>query len=149
MALPKMFTKRNEVGKRKSGGESAKPKATPKTTKPAPKKEAIPAVVEPAKKESGKQMPMGTFIAIERQHLSEKASRLAEEGQYVFRIADGASKAEVRGAVERLYSVHVESIGIIRMPAREIGRGRRKGTRSGYKKAIVRLKKGDRIDLTV
>jgi large subunit ribosomal protein L23 len=79
--------------------------------------------------------------------LTEKGNRLREsENQYLFEVASGANKAQIRNAVEKLWSVSVEDVRtlIVRGRIRRMGRGHAKT--QNWKKAIVQLKKGDTID---
>jgi large subunit ribosomal protein L23 len=86
--------------------------------------------------------------ALIRPHVSEKASVLSENGFYVFRIEKKANKNEVKKEVETKYKVTVEEVRVISVPSKKRRTGRTVGKRSGYKKAIVKLKKGQTIDLT-
>ncbi|PIR69764.1 MAG: 50S ribosomal protein L23 [Candidatus Niyogibacteria bacterium CG10_big_fil_rev_8_21_14_0_10_46_36] len=78
--------------------------------------------------------------------VTEKSARLAEEGVYTFRVKDDATKNEVRKAVEELYRVHVASVNVSWVrPKRRVLRGVT-GTKSGYRKAMVALKAGEKIE---
>jgi large subunit ribosomal protein L23 len=80
--------------------------------------------------------------------LTEKGNRLREaENQYLFEVARGANKTQVRNAVEALWKVSVTKVHtmIVRGHMRRMGRGHAKT--QNWKKAIVSLKKGDSIDL--
>jgi len=80
-------------------------------------------------------------------HVSEKATAAAEGGrQVVFIVRSDANKAEVRAAVELLFEVKVDGVTVARMPAKEKRFGQRKGIRSGWKKAYVRLAPGHDIN---
>lgn len=80
--------------------------------------------------------------------LTEKGNRLREQSnQYLFEVERTANKAQIRDAVETLFSVKVERVHtlIVRGRMRRMGRGHSK-TRN-WKKAIVSLKEGESIDL--
>jgi len=80
-------------------------------------------------------------------HTSEKAVRLAgSDNQYTFKVHSRANKNEVKKQIEKMFGVKVESVRILIMPDKIKTFGRRKGVKSGYKKAIVSLKKGDVIN---
>lgn len=80
--------------------------------------------------------------------VSEKGWRLQEEGKYVFRVHTAANKVEVKRAVESLFKVHVLDVWMIRVPAKPRRRkAYQRGTVSGWKKAIVQLAEGQRIDV--
>lgn len=81
-------------------------------------------------------------------HVSEKASRLADEvRRHVFKVVPDATKSEVKAAVEWLFEVKVESVGIVNMQGKRKGLGRRRGRRKHWKKAYVALVEGDDIQL--
>ncbi|MGH8174040.1 MAG: 50S ribosomal protein L23 [Rhodanobacteraceae bacterium] len=81
-------------------------------------------------------------------HISEKSARLQEVNQYVFEISQTATKADVKAAVEQLFSVEVKSVNVVNM----IGKARsfrfRSGTRGSKRKAYVRLAEGHTIDVS-
>jgi len=82
-------------------------------------------------------------------HVSEKTAIAAEmEGRHTFRIANNASKLEVRKAVEKLFEVDVRSVQIINVRGKSKRFGSAEGKRSDWKKAIVRLAEGQDIDFT-
>ena len=79
--------------------------------------------------------------------LSEKANILREDGKYVFRVDPRANKTIIKEAVRRLYKVNPVSCTVMVVG----GKPKRLRTRSGYtsswKKAIVRLPKGEKIGI--
>ena len=81
-------------------------------------------------------------------HITEKSTLLSEQNAVVFRVAQGASKPEIKAAVEALFNVSV--VGVNTMITK--GKSKRwKGkpyTRSDVKKAIVTLAEGQSIDIT-
>ncbi len=86
---------------------------------------------------------------LRRPHISEKATNLAEKGFYVFRVEKIACKKEIKKEIEKRYGVSVLSVRIINIPSKKRRVGRTEGTKKGYKKAIVKVKKGQNIDLTL
>lgn len=80
-------------------------------------------------------------------HVSEKAAALSSKDTYVFDVPVTANKVEVRKAVEGLYGVKVESVRMIRGIGKIISRGKISGSRNRWKKALVGVKKGQKIDL--
>ncbi|RME22672.1 MAG: 50S ribosomal protein L23 [Deltaproteobacteria bacterium] len=79
--------------------------------------------------------------------ITEKTNRLQEEhNQVVFRVAKDANKIEIRQAVEKLFGVKVVSVKTYRTPKRWRRVGRGVGRRPSWKKAIVKLRQGDRIE---
>ena len=80
-------------------------------------------------------------------HVSEKATALTESvRQVVFKVRSDATKADVRAAVELLFEVKVAHVTVARMPAKAKRFGQRQGTRSGWKKAYVKLAEGHDIN---
>jgi len=70
----------------------------------------------------------------------------AENNQYVFKISNRATKADVKQAVEGIFEVKVEKVQVITVPGKEKRRGAHLGRRPGYRKAVVRLVEGQSID---
>ncbi|PJA84731.1 MAG: 50S ribosomal protein L23 [Candidatus Nealsonbacteria bacterium CG_4_9_14_3_um_filter_37_13] len=79
--------------------------------------------------------------------VTEKATLLAKGNQYVFKVWSTAGKVEIKKAIENLYGVDVLSVKIIRVPAKRRRLGRIRGWRKGYKKAIVKIKEGQKIEI--
>lgn len=79
--------------------------------------------------------------------VSEKSYSLIEENKYAFRIHDRAHKTQVRQAVEELFDVKVERVNVMRVKPKPKRRGYHRGTRPGWKKAVVQLREGDKIDI--
>lgn len=83
--------------------------------------------------------------------VSEKSTDLAHDNKYTFEVSPRANKIEIRRAVEDRYSVHVTSVRVMTMPAKQKGAGyigtnkRRRGLTPSWKKAVVTLADGDRI----
>lgn len=91
--------------------------------------------------------PISHFDLIRKPHISEKAFYSGEQNKYVFKVAKKANKTEVKKAVQNIYGVLVEKVNIINVPEKaKMYRGR-PGEKSGYKKAVVKLKKGQTIDV--
>jgi large subunit ribosomal protein L23 len=79
--------------------------------------------------------------------VTEKAERLkAEQSRYTFKVARTANKIEVRNAVERLFKVHVREVRVMNFLGKMRRMGRFSGRRPDWKKAIVTLKQGERIE---
>ncbi len=78
--------------------------------------------------------------------ISEKAGHLVSLNKYVFKVKNSANKIEVKKAVENAYKVKVTQVNIIRMEGKHRNYGRTSGKMSDFKKAIVTLKKGDKIE---
>ena len=79
--------------------------------------------------------------------VSEKSYHQITENRYTFRVHPDAHKTQVRQAVEELFDVKVVGVNIVKMPPKPKRRGMIKGTKPGWKKAIVELKAGDKIEI--
>ncbi|MDE2311981.1 MAG: 50S ribosomal protein L23 [Patescibacteria group bacterium] len=78
--------------------------------------------------------------------VSEKSGRLTESGKYVFNVAKSANKVEIKKAVEKAYHVNVTQVNIINNKAKARNYGRAVGHTSPFKKAVITLKKGQKIE---
>jgi large subunit ribosomal protein L23 len=79
--------------------------------------------------------------------VSEKSTLVADKHeQVVFRVADAASKPEIKAAVELLFKVKVESVQVLNVKGKEKRFGRHMGKRRSWKKAYVCLAPGQEIN---
>ena len=101
-----------------------------------------------AKKQAGAGVDINHYDVIVAPHITEKSTLLGENNAVVFKVAPGASKPQIKAAVEALFNVSV--IGVNTLTAK--GKTKRwKGrpyTRSDVKKAVVTLADGQSIDIT-
>ena len=80
--------------------------------------------------------------------VTEKSTILLEQNKIVFKVPNGANKINLKKNIEKIFKVNVTKINIINKQNRtKIARGK-KVKISGFKKAIITLKKGQSIDLT-
>ncbi|MFN8110837.1 MAG: 50S ribosomal protein L23 [Thermoleophilia bacterium] len=80
--------------------------------------------------------------------ISEKSYALvAAHNQYTFRVLESAHKTVIRQAVEEQFDVTVTDVRIVNVRSKPKRRGATRGRRPGWKKAIVELKAGDRIEM--
>ena len=81
-------------------------------------------------------------------HVTEKSTNLSEQNKIVFKVPAKANKNNLKKSIEKIFKVNVTKINIInKQPRLKISRGRKVNI-TGYKKAIITLKKGQSIDLT-
>jgi large subunit ribosomal protein L23 len=79
--------------------------------------------------------------------VTEKTTRISDgSNQYVFQVIKDANKSEVKGAVEMLFDVNVESVRIVNVKGKNKSFRMRPGKRSDWKKAYVRVQEGQVID---
>ena len=79
--------------------------------------------------------------------VSEKSYSLIADRKYSFKVHKDAHKTQIRQAVEELFGVRVENVNISHVRPKPKRRGAIRGTKPGWKKAIVQLKPGDSIEI--
>jgi large subunit ribosomal protein L23 len=79
--------------------------------------------------------------------ISEKRYALMSEGKYTFRVHERAHKTQIAHAVEEIFGVGVAEVRTSRVRAKPKRRGLHQGTSRAWKKAVVQLAPGDRIEL--
>ena len=79
--------------------------------------------------------------------VSEKSYAGLADRKYTFRVHEDAHRTQVRQAVEQLFGVKVESVHMLKVPAKPKRRGAFKGVRPGWKKAVVQLREGHTIEI--
>ena len=91
---------------------------------------------------------MNAYDVILAPVITEKATKLSETNQVVFRVADTATKPDIAKAVESLFKVKVKAVNTVRQKGKpKMFRGR-PFVKSDFKKAIVTLVEGYQIDIT-
>ena len=80
--------------------------------------------------------------------ITEKATILSEQNKTVFKVHKKANKKNIKKNIEKLFKVNVIKVNIVNLKAKIKFKQGRLSKKSGYKKAIVTLKKGQSIDLT-
>ena len=120
-------------------------KEAPKAEKKVVKKEE--PKVEKKEVKVAKATKGFSFEVLKAPHVTEKASDLTEKNQYVFEVWPSTNKIEIKKAVHQLYGVDAIRVQIINIHSKERRVGRTIGTKKGYKKAIVTLKKGQKIEI--
>jgi large subunit ribosomal protein L23 len=81
-------------------------------------------------------------------HVSEKTTMIADSNrQHVFQVLPGASKTEIKAAVEQLFDVKVAHVRVLNMKGKTKRFGQMEGKRSGSRKAYVTLAEGQDINL--
>ena len=151
MALLDFLKKKKDTEKSKKEGKTSqkkpakvsaiKPEAAIKNTAVNKVQEAEPA------RARGKANVNFSYNAIKQPHISEKASYLAEKDQYIFEVLPDYNKNEIKNAVEGIYGVDVLSVNMIKIPAKKRRLGRTEGFRKAYKKAVVKIKEGQKIEI--
>ena len=79
--------------------------------------------------------------------VSEKSYHQITENRYTFKVHKDAHKTQIRQAVEELFDVKVVGVNVVKVQPKPKRRGLIKGTRPGWKKAVVQLRAGDTIEI--
>jgi len=137
MAIFDVFKKKKTASAPLSGATAGKGKKEVHEVKPP----AAPAVSKP-KKISGQ-----AYGVIKRPHVTEKATDLTSQNQYIFEVFEDSNKNQVKKAVEDVYGVDVVSVNIVNIPRKRKRLGRIEGWSGGCKKAIVKIKEGQKIEV--
>jgi len=90
---------------------------------------------------------MDARTVLVRPVISEKSYALIAEGKYTFRVADRAHKTQIAHAVEEVFGVSVDAVRTSQVRAKPKRRGLSKGKSRSWKKAVVQLAPGERIEL--
>jgi large subunit ribosomal protein L23 len=81
--------------------------------------------------------------------VSEKSTMVADKNrQYVFRVADRATKPEIKAAVELMFKVEVEKVSVVNIKGKTKRFGRSMGRRDNVRKAYVSLKQGQELNFS-
>ena len=129
-----------------------------KNKEEANEKEKITAEKEaPTKKKAGKNLSNNDTTSInlkrnlqniiKKPRITEKTVlRVDSARAYTFSVDEKATKKDVKEAVEKIYNVVPVKVNMTKIPRKAVGVRRGKGFKNGGKKAVVYLKKGDKID---
>jgi len=136
----------NILKKKKTEKETKEVKAEIKEKEVEQKKEVPKVKPEKSQKPTGK-ISISFLALLKAPHITEKATDLSEKNQYIFKVDRRANKTEIKKTVEKLYGVKVLDVKMINAPRKKRHLRRISGWRKGYKKAIVKLREGQKIEL--
>lgn len=121
----------------------------PKPKKPVKKVEKVERPTpKPIKKPKVRKIPAWEISKlILTPQITEKATDLKAQDKYIFKVARIANKSQIKKAVQALYGVKVISVNIINIHRKSRRIGRTSGFKPGYKKAVVTLAKGEKIEM--
>jgi len=113
------------------------------------KKEVVKEVIKKeAVKKQVKSLVTQIWNVLKSPSITEKAVNMTSQGNfYTFEVERTANKMQIKKAIEAKYTVDVLQVRTINIPSKKVRRGKIEGTRSGYKKAIVKLKEGQKIEV--
>jgi large subunit ribosomal protein L23 len=88
------------------------------------------------------------YSIIRAPRVSEKTARLQEvSNQYVFEVANDATKADIKVAVEKIFDVKVDAVNVVNVKGKSKAFKNRTGRRGDWRKAYVKLAEGQSIDV--
>jgi len=90
---------------------------------------------------------MHVYDILQKPVITEKTAILGENGKYTFKIRKDANKRHVKEAVEKAFKVTVLAVNIINVPGKRRRVGRQRVLTQSWKKAVVTLKAGQKIEL--
>ena len=79
--------------------------------------------------------------------ISEKSTQLSTLGKYVFLVNKNATKPEIKKVIEGVYKVNITDVHIVNVKSKKKRLGQSIGVRPGYKKAMITLKAGQKLDV--
>ncbi len=90
---------------------------------------------------------MHVFEVLRRPIVTEKTTEMLDQSKFTFEVAKGANKMQIREAVEKAFSVNVVDVNVIRVPGKTRRVGKRQVQTSAWRKGVVTLKPGQKIEL--
>ena len=88
-----------------------------------------------------------SYEVVREPHISEKSNGQGSQDKYTFKVSANANKPEIKKAVEGIYRVEVLAVNMVTIPKKKRRLGRHEGFKKAYRKAIVTLKKGQKIEV--
>lgn len=92
-------------------------------------------------------MNLNTYEVLRRPIVTEKSTEQIASGKYTFEVASTANKIQIEQAVEQIFKVDVVDVNIIKVHGKMRRVGKHRGLTSPWKKAVVTLREGQRIEL--
>jgi len=136
MALKDIFKNKKEISETKEK----------KTEKKVTKKKVVKATPKKVVKSKKVTSEGFAYRILKFPHITEKATILSQSNQYVFVVYNDVNKIEIKKAIEMLYGVKVIKIQVINIPKKKMRVGRTFGWKKAFKKAIVKVKDGQKIE---
>ena len=158
MALLDIFKKREKEEEKEKKGKPVSAPPSPKrlrlwrpskatVDKEEKKVEKVKSKLKKLSEERKEISPSLSSMILKAAHVTEKAGDLAEKNQYIFKVYPEANKIKIKKAIQDIFKVDVTSVKIINVPKKKRRLGKISGWRRGYKKAIVGIKKDQKIDI--
>jgi len=136
--------------KKPSPPVTRKPKQKGKEVEKPSQEEVAKKVKKSKKRKKKPELKKTSKVAyriLKGPQVTEKATLLSQQNQYVFKVYSRANKSEIKKAIKDVYGVNVVWVRIIKIPKKRRVLGRISGFRKGYKKAIIKIKEGEKIEI--
>ncbi len=149
----------NKIKKKIIEEKVSEPKDKPQTKQSRPQKEvkkdtekSQKTITKTKKKSShlgitGKKIKGVAYRILEKPLVTEKVTDLGAYNKYAFYVSKRANKTEIKKAIKEVYGVTPVSVNIINLKSKKVRFGKSSGQTKSQKKAIVTLKKGDKIEV--
>ncbi len=89
---------------------------------------------------------MSNTKTIKKPRITEKVSFLADKNIYTFEVSSGATKNEIKKDFESIYKVKPLKVNVLKIPKKKVVVRGKMGVKNGGRKAVIYLKKGDKIE---
>jgi large subunit ribosomal protein L23 len=145
VAILDVFKKSDKDGKKEEESEPVK-KAEVKVEKPVKEEKEAKKAKSGKKSFETKELSQLAARFLSAPHVTEKAINMGRQNKYIFKVNPNANKSEVKKAIAELYGVKVMDVNVVNIPRKKKRVGMREGFKSGFKKAVVTLAEGDKIE---
>ena len=95
---------------------------------------------------AAEESKLNVLEVLRRPIVTEKSTALQERGKYTFEVIPEANKQQIKQAVEQAFKVQVTKVNVMTIPGKWRGMGRRRGKTPDWKKAVVTVKPGQKIE---
>ena len=127
-------------------GQESKKDAAKKTEKKIEKKD-VATTVKKEKSAKGKKVKGSAYRILVKPLITEKVTDMGMHNKYAFEVTVNTNKQEVKKAIQEVYGVSPVSVNILNMKGKKVRFGRVTGKTKKWKKAIITLKKEDKIEV--
>ena len=147
MSIFDRFKKTKKEAEKKTKKEEKETEAVREESKETEAKEKKEEKFDKLPRRVEKKSFSDAWHILESPHVTEKSGMLADRNHYIFKVSSVANKHQIKKAVQDHYGVAVDRVTIVNIPRKARRVGRSQGFKAGYKKAMVKLEKGEKIEI--
>ncbi|MCX6760887.1 MAG: 50S ribosomal protein L23 [Candidatus Nealsonbacteria bacterium] len=147
MALLDFLKNKKKEGKINKPKEKKREKPEKKEVVVKKEEKEKPAVAKSTQPKRQRKITGDSVKVLKSPHIAEKSTDLLGNNQYVFKVWPRVNKVETKKAIESIFKVDVVGVRIVNLPKKKRRLGKTQGFTKGYKKAIVRIKEGQKIEI--